>query len=86
MQVNMNDTYREFLVGVGSDGKNMIVTSDDCCDYKCITIKELEGGQIDLLREPRQQLAVGTSTPCVAADVAHAKASKNSWFSWKIWN
>jgi hypothetical protein len=79
MQVNMNDTYREFLVGVGSEGKKMIVTSDDCCDYECITIKE-DGGNIDLLRQPR----AGATADVVVA--SPAKASKKSRFTWKIWN
>lgn len=73
MHVNMNDTYREFMVGIGSEGKRVIVTSDDCCDFQCITIKEVNG-QIDLLREPRQQATSSANT-----------AAKRPWFTWKMW-
>ena len=58
MHVNMNDTYREFMIGMGSDeGKRVIVvTSDDCCDFQCITIEE-DDGRLDVFKEPQQQTA-----------------------------
>ncbi|KAG0607611.1 hypothetical protein M758_8G042500 [Ceratodon purpureus] len=76
MHVNMNDTYREFMVGIGDGGKKAIVSSDDCCDYQCITIKEVNG-EIDLLREPRQQ--------ATASVVEGTAAAKRPWFTWKLW-
>lgn len=83
MPVNMNDTYREFLVGVDSDArKTVIVTSDDCCDYQCITIKEIADGTIDLLREPRhQQQTDGTAK----LEQMTSQAAKKPWFAWKMW-
>lgn len=82
MHVNMNDTYREFTVGVvGADPADskakVIVTSDDCCDFQCITIQEVDG-EIELLRQPRdlQQTVMGGTT---------AAAKKKPWFSWGLW-
>lgn len=82
LHVNMNDTYREFSVGiVGTDSadsmKRVIVSSDDCCEFKCITIKEV-GGEIELLHQPRaeQQTLVSGST---------SASKKKSWFSWGMW-
>lgn len=55
MQVNYNDTYQEFsLMGPDPAGKNnVVVTSDDCCDYKCITITETVDGHFTVDRVPR---------------------------------
>lgn len=52
MPVDYNDTYQEFWMGPDRTGKNVIVTSDDCCDYKCITITEVNG-QFIVDRVPR---------------------------------
>lgn len=88
MPVNMNDTYREFLVGVGSDTGNLktvIVTSDDCCDYQCITIKEIADGTIDLLREPRRQQQQTDGTNSVKLDqMTSSPAAKRPWFAWRM--
>ncbi|KAG0558541.1 hypothetical protein KC19_10G035900 [Ceratodon purpureus] len=76
LHVNVNDTYREFTVAVGSEPgcRKMIVTSDDCCDFQCITIEEVDG-KIELLRQPRESQPTVGSTP----------ASKKPWFSWGMW-
>jgi hypothetical protein len=54
----------------------VIVTSDDCCDFQCITIQEVDG-EIELLRQPRdlQQAVMGGT----------AAAKKKPWFSWGLW-
>ena len=54
MIVDYNDTYQEFLVlGVDCKGKNLILNSDECCDYKRITIKEANG-EFDVETEARE--------------------------------
>lgn len=54
MRVDYNDTYQEILIGVDESGKRLIVTSDDCFDYKCITITEVDG-HFDVHKVPRRQ-------------------------------
>jgi hypothetical protein len=40
MQLDVNWTYREFLVQDQTDrAKQLFINSDDCCDYERITIK-----------------------------------------------
>lgn len=54
MIVDYNDTYQEFLLlGVDCKGKNLILNSDECCDYKRITIKEANG-EFDVETEARE--------------------------------
>ena len=57
MPVDFNATYQEYLMGVDETGKKLIVTSDDCCDYKCITIQEANG-KFDMHKEPRQPVTL----------------------------
>ena len=79
MRVDFNATYQEFLMGVDAQGKNLIVSSDDCCDYKCITVKEVNG-KFDVLKEPRQRV-VDTTT----SNSDHGVAAKKPMFSsWKL--
>lgn len=54
MRIDYNDTYQEFLIGVAEDGKRLIVTSDDCCDYKSITITEVDG-HLNVHKVPRRR-------------------------------
>lgn len=54
MRIDYNDTYQEFLIGVDESGKKLIVTSDECCDYKCITITEVDG-HFNVHKVPRRQ-------------------------------
>jgi len=52
--VDFNATYREYIVLIDAPGlAKLIVSSDDLCDNKCITIKE-EGGKLSMERVPRQ--------------------------------
>jgi hypothetical protein len=67
LSVNMNDTYREFAVVSGQDGsscsKKEIVSSDDCCEFQCITIQEAtDGTGIELLRQPRDSVSHTSDT------------------------
>lgn len=57
MPVDFNATYQEYLMGVDETGKKLIVTSDDCCDYKCITIQEANG-KFDMHKEPRRPVTL----------------------------
>ncbi|KAG0612367.1 hypothetical protein M758_6G022100 [Ceratodon purpureus] len=65
MQVDYNDTYQEFLMGCDRTGKKLIVTSDDCCDYKCITITEVDG-KFDVKRVPRTNFRATEETKAAA--------------------
>jgi hypothetical protein len=79
MRVDFNTTYQEFLMGVDAQGKKLIVSSDDCCDYKCITVKEVNG-KFDVHKEPR--LHVVDTTTSSTDGVA---AKKPMFSSWKLW-
>ena len=85
VHVDYNDTYQEFLMGPDGTGKNLIVTSDDCCDYKCITITEKDG-RFGVERVPRvnfrssvteDEEETGSSTP------AAKKANHGHGLNWK---
>ncbi len=70
MHVNVNDTYREFAVCLDESSKKEIVSSDDCCEFQCITIQEMADGKIELLRQPRESISGSRSV-----------SKKSSWFS-----
>lgn len=78
MQVDYNDTYQEFLMGSDRTGKDLIVTSDDCCDYKCITITEVDG-QFDVERIPRMNFRSSSEE----AEVGAPRALKKHGSTWK---
>lgn len=81
MQVDHNDTYQEFLMGPDRTGKNVIVTSDDCCDFKCITITEVDG-QFTVDRVPRMHYRMAEDD---AAPVAKKPCQGSSWKTmWKL--
>ena len=81
MRVDSNATYQEFLMGVDAQGKELIVSSDDCCDYKCITVKEVNG-KFDVHKEPRDR-AVDTVT--TSSSRIGGAAKKPMFSSWKLW-
>jgi len=54
LNVNMNDTYREFAVCLDGSSKKEILSSDDCCEFQSITIQEMADGKLELLRQPRE--------------------------------
>lgn len=83
LRVGYNDTYQEFLMGVDKAGNKLIVTSDECCDYKRITITESCDGKFDVEREPRRRpdAAADSSEPDAAA--APASKKQSSWRFWK---
>ena len=82
MRVDSNATYQEFLMGVDAQGKELIVSSDDCCDYKCITVKEVDG-KFDVHKEPRRQHVVDLTTTSNHGDGA-AAAKKPMFSSWRL--
>lgn len=82
LRVDYNDTYQEFLMGEDKAGNKLIVTSDECCDYKVITITE-KNGKFDVKREPRRRYAADGSVE-YASDEAAAPASKKK-FNWRFW-
>nr|PNR44976.1 hypothetical protein PHYPA_014746 [Physcomitrium patens] len=43
MRLGMNWAFREFLLTCKSGGEKLSVNSDDFCDYKLITVQEIEG-------------------------------------------
>jgi len=52
--VDFNATYREYIMQIDAPGfAKIIVSSDDLCDNKCITIKE-EDGKLNVEKDPRQ--------------------------------
>ena len=76
MEVDFNATYREFqFTGVegrdrGDQNQNqnrynhnkLIVSSDECCDYSCITVKEVDdSGKLGVQKEPRKKPSIYTS-------------------------
>jgi hypothetical protein len=78
MQVDYSDTYQEFLMGKDRTGKNIIVTSDDCCDYQCITITEVDG-KFTVYRVPRIRSRSGEQEPASAAVAKHGATWKTLW-------
>jgi len=78
MQVDYNATYQEFLMGVDTKGQKLIVSSDECCDYKCIVIKEVDG-EFDVEKEPRRQFSGDDDA------VETPAAVKKSKLSWRFW-
>lgn len=73
--VDYNATYREYTVRVDApELEKFVVSSDDLCDNKCITIKE-EDSKLTVQKEPRQS---STVTPTTIKS-----AKKHSWLrSW----
>lgn len=56
LDVACNATYQEYFVGedsTGEGGKQLIISSDDCCDNKCFTITDSTDGTFNVVKEPR---------------------------------
>ena len=71
--VDFNATYREYIIGIDASGlAKIVVSSDDLCDNKGITIKE-ENGKLNLEKEPRQ------SDTAESAGSASQTAKKAKW-------
>jgi hypothetical protein len=77
MQMDDNATYQEFLMGVDTKGQQLIVSSDEFCDYKCIVIKEVDG-EFNVEKEPRWQFSD-------EATMETPTAVKKSKLSWRFW-
>lgn len=62
IDVDFNGTYREFVMGVNNNSvKNLMVSSDDLCDNKSITITE-EDGELQVHKESRHEIEAFDST------------------------
>ena len=110
MDVDFNGTYREFqFTGVegrdrGDQNQNqnrrsnhdkLIVSSDECCDYSCITVKEVDdSGKLGVQKEPRKKPSSSSSSSSssqmtLASDTIPSKPKKSllmSIWSWtKFW-
>ena len=66
IEVDFNATYHEYFMGAvhGASDKKLVVSTDDCCDYKSITIKELGNGTFEVHKDPRSS-APATAPPAV---------------------
>jgi hypothetical protein len=89
MQVDLNWTYQEFLLEDAADAaKKLTVNSDDCCDFKRITVTEVDG-KLDVVRVPRHQQSADAALAVAEAEkasrplnVIHSLLANSSW---KIW-
>lgn len=81
MVVDYHDTYQEFRIVSEGTGMEIVVTSDDCCDYKRITISEANG-KFKLHREPRTHHVPDEQT--VAAPPPKKQCNGPSWKLWKL--
>ena len=65
IEVDFNATYHEYFMGAvhAATDKKLVVSTDDCCDYKSITVKELGNGTFEVHKEPRS--APATTPPAV---------------------
>jgi hypothetical protein len=85
MPVDFNATYQEYLMGEDSNGKKLIVSTDDCCDYKSITIKE-KNGQFDVQKVPRRAVATPESANYSNEQTSSAAAGgKKPKANWRFW-
>ncbi|KAG0590284.1 hypothetical protein M758_1G085000 [Ceratodon purpureus] len=75
MQTDVNWTYQEFMLQDKAHSQNQLfISSDDCCDYERITIKENLDGSFDVHRELRHQFRTGNSIP-----------ERSTISSWRMW-
>ena len=84
MDVDFNGTYREFqftgVEGLDRGDRNrsqnrcnhekLIVSSDECCDYSCITVKEVDNsGKLGVQKEPRKKPSSSSSSSSSPQDI-----------------
>jgi hypothetical protein len=84
--VDYTDTYQEYKFTTRQQqgsSRSLVVTSDDCCDYKRITIMEMDG-QLTVQREPRQLAAPPAPAPAPVVPY-RACGSHVGALSWKRW-
>jgi hypothetical protein len=102
MDVDFNGTYREFQF-TGAEGgldrgdrnrnqnrnnhEKLIVSSDECCDYSCITVKEVDNsGKLGVQKEPRKKpppsSSSSSSSPRDAIPSKPKKSLLTSIWSW----
>lgn len=88
MDMDMNGTYREFQLtpagatttarATGAEGgrnsMKLVLSSDECCDYSCITVKEVDG-KFDVQKEPRGRSSSSSSSS--------TKSKKSIWTLWR---
>lgn len=79
--VDMNGTYHEYHLAGDDSTKNLILSSDDLCDNKSITIKE-EAGKLQVHKESRShgdQQQDGTTSSAVASGSNKLSRWISSW-------
>lgn len=85
MDMDVNGTYREFqLTTAGNtstapatgarNSMKLVLSSDECCDYSCITVKEVDG-KFDVHKEPRGRSSSSSSSS--------TKSKKSIWTLWR---
>ena len=88
MQVDYTDTYQEYkfhVVGCDGDyGAVLVVTSDDCCDFKSITITEVDG-KFGVQREARVRCRSVQSPEEFSSPVTPKSQCNVDLSSWKFW-
>lgn len=83
--VDVNATYREYTVQVDAPGmEKFIVSTDDLCDHKRITIKE-DGSKLNVQKEPRQSSNSNWNTPGASIESSTVSEKKHSWFRSWMW-
>lgn len=75
MRIDYSDTYHEYLIKADNQGQPLIVTSDDCCDNKRITITEVDGC-IRAQHTPRRQLKPAPAQQIVVRPAKKLKLSR----------
>lgn len=82
-------TYQEFVLEGKSDAAmKFLVSSDDCCDYERITMKELQPGVFVAETVARKQAFGGREEAEDAASQTPQSVSplkKESLFRWRFW-
>ena len=90
MDMDVNGTYREFQLttagttrsaaparGAAEECRNsmkLVLSSDECCDNSCITVKEVDG-KFDVRKEPRGWRSSSSSSS--------TKSKKSIWTLWR---
>jgi hypothetical protein len=80
IEVAFNATYCEYFMGAvhAATDKKLVVSTDDCCDYKSITIKELSNGTFEVHKQPK---SAPVTTPPAVTPTNSSIPSVNSYQS-----
>jgi hypothetical protein len=81
VEIDVNWTYREFAlqpVRAGGSKNNLVVSSDDCCDFERLTVTQ-SGGKFEVDKVARGQYFSNVVPP---AGVPLAIRNWRSFFTW----